>query len=578
MDNIKSSKRFSLFSFIKSGLNDINPWQNFKSLHTNVGEDIIAGITVAIIALPLALAFGQVSQLGPIAGILGAIAGGVIGGLFGGCIYSVSGPTAPTSSQISAFLGAFVIGSTNTPDLVAVFSIIFLSGLIMVGISMLKISHFIHFMPYSVVAGFMCGIGLMVIMGQINSLVGLEAKKNIHQVLEGLSYTVNNVNIEALYIGIPSLFIIFYWHKFKQSYKSLVNIPAPLAALLIGTGISYFFNLNVPHIGDQFSTTTQSQQFSLYIPDFSRIGEFMGPAFALAGLVIIDSLLSCIIADNLTGTRHVSDRETFGQGMANMMAGLMGGVTTATATMFTVSNIKFGGKTPLSSVIYGLSLLAILLGLKGFVAAIPIACIAAILIKVGVDIMDYRVLPILRKLPTMDLINFLIVLFITVYKNLMIAVVVGVIIAVVRYSRDIKSAFHAKRQHHMVEYSTSEYVPPTGDVEKNKSLPISILQPRKALFFGSIEPLSIAYGDALPHEMLIVDMSLTTKVDLSGTYALEDLIKGAEAQGIKVIVANANDRVKRVFRKVNFREHLGKGHYFDSTESSHEIIREYFEL
>ena len=361
---------------------------------------------MAIIALPLALAFGQVSQLGPIAGILGAIAGGVVGGLFGGCIYSVSGPTAPTSSQIAAFLGAFMIGTTNSPDLVAVFSIIFLSGLIMVVISMLKISHFIHFIPYSVVAGFMCGIGLMVIIGQINSFIGLEAKKNIHQVLENLGYTLSNVNIEALYVGIPSLFIIFYWNKFKQNYKSLVKIPAPLVALLLGTGISYFFNLNVPHIGDQFSSNIQEQSFLIYFPDLSRIGEFIGPAFSLAGLVIIDSLLSCIIADNLTGTRHFSDRETFGQGMANMTAGIIGGVTTATATMFTVSNIKFGGKTPLSSVFYGLSLLAILLGLKGFVAAIPIPCIAAILIKVGVDIMDYRVLPILRKLPKMDLIIF----------------------------------------------------------------------------------------------------------------------------------------------------------------------------
>ena len=141
--------------FIKNSFKEINPWQNIKSLNTNIRADILAGITVAIIALPLALAFGEISQLGPVAGVWGAIAGGVIGGLFGGCMVGVSGPTAPKAAQIAAFMGAFIIGGTNNPDLVAAFSIIFLSGLILVGISVLRISWFIHYIPYSVVAGFM---------------------------------------------------------------------------------------------------------------------------------------------------------------------------------------------------------------------------------------------------------------------------------------------------------------------------------------------------------------------------------------------------------------------------------------
>ena len=159
--------------FIKSSLKEITTWQNIKILHTNIRGDILAGITVAIIALPLALAFGEISQLGPVAGIWGAIAGGVVGGLFGGCMVGVSGPTAPKATQIAAFMGTFVIGTTNEPDLVAAFSIIFLSGLILVGISMLKISRFIHYIPYSVIAGFMCGIGAIVILTQINAFLGL---------------------------------------------------------------------------------------------------------------------------------------------------------------------------------------------------------------------------------------------------------------------------------------------------------------------------------------------------------------------------------------------------------------------
>ena len=359
----------SLFIFIKSSFKEINPWQNIKSLHTNIREDVLAGITVAIIALPLALAFGEISQLGPVAGIWGAIAGGIVGGIFGGCLVGVSGPTAPKAAQIAAFMSVFVIGTTNQPDLIAAFSIIFLSGVIMVGISLLKISRFIHYTPYPVVAGFMCGIGVIVILTQINGFVGLEAEKNIHDVFKNLSVTLQNINLEALYVAIPSLIILFLWSTIEKKIRILSNIPAPLIALIIGTGIAYSMNLNIPYIGDKMSDANNSNIFIFYIPDLSRLSEFIGPAFALAGLAILDSLLSCIVADNMTGKRHSSDRETFGQGMANIAAGLLGGVTTATATMRTVANIKFGGKTPLAAIVHGLTLFAILYGL-GFLVAV----------------------------------------------------------------------------------------------------------------------------------------------------------------------------------------------------------------
>ena len=178
-------------------IQEISPWTNIKSLNKNIRGDILSGITVAIIALPLALAFGEISQLGPIAGIWGAIAGGIFGGLFGGCLVGVSGPTAPKAAQISAFMGFFVIGTSNQPDLVAAFSIIFLSGLILVAISFFGISRFIHFTPYPVVAGFMCGIGVIVIITQVNAFVGLEVRKDIHDVILNINDTIQNINIQA---------------------------------------------------------------------------------------------------------------------------------------------------------------------------------------------------------------------------------------------------------------------------------------------------------------------------------------------------------------------------------------------
>lgn len=559
-------------NFIKSSLKEINPIQNIKTMHTNIRGDIMAGITVAIIALPLALAFGEMSQLGPVAGIWGAIAGGIVGGLFGGCLVGVSGPTAPKAAQIAAFMSVFVIGTTNSPDLVAAFSIIFLSGLILVLISMLKISRFIHYTPYSVVAGFMCGIGVIVILTQINAFVGLEAEKDIHGVFANFGHSMRNINIEALYVAIPSLAILFLWPMLEKKMSQLSMIPAPLVALVIGTGIAYGLQLDIPYIGDKMGNTAETKIFSFYLPDFSRFSEFIGPALALAGLAVLDSLLSCIVADNMTGEHHSSDRETFGQGMANMAAGLFGGVTTATATMRTVANIKFGGKTPLASVVHGLTLLAILLGLGSLVAAIPTACLAAILFKVGIDILDYRILPVLKRLPITDLLVFLIVLIVTVYEDLMIAMAIGVVFAFFRFIQEVSETY----QHKVIPLSSSSCAPKGQNRKEIDKLPVSVLQPQGPLFFGSIEPLMNAYANAPKHDMLIVDMSKVSMVDLSGAYALEDLIMDATAKNIEVYVANANPKIKATLEKVAFIEHIGEDHYKNSMRSVVPIILQSF--
>jgi len=490
--------------------------------------------------------------------------------LFGGCMVGISGPTAPKAAQIAAFMGLFVIGTTNQPDLIAAFSIIFLSGLILVAISMLKISRFIHYIPYPVIAGFMCGIGVIVILTQINAFVGLETGKNIHAVFGNFSYIIQNINVEALYVAVPSLLILFLWIPLEKKIEFLKNIPSPLVALIVGTAIAYSMNLNIPYIGDKMGSAGEAKIFSFYLPDLTRLSEFMGPAMALAGLAILDSLLSCKVADNMTGTHHSSDRETFGQGMANIAAGLLGGVTTATATMRTVANIKFGGKTPLSSIIHGLTLLGILSGLGFLVAAIPAACLAAILFKIGIDILDYRILPILRKLPITDLLIFIIVLFVTVYEDLMVAVTVGVVFAFLRFYKELRLTYH----HKTIPFSKSDF-DPTGQFPE---LPVAVLQPQGALFFASTEPLINIYATAPKHEMLIVDMSCITMIDLSGAYALEDLIKRAKSDDIKIFVVNAKSDIKEVLEKVNFIKQIGKDSYKDSKASLIPVILEYYNL
>ena len=553
-----------IYRFIKYSFKELNPWHNIKLFHTNVRGDVLAGITVAIIALPMALAFGEMSQLGPVSGLWGAIAGGVIGGFFGGCVVGVSGPTAPKAAQIATFMSV-IIGTSEDPY-TAAFSIIFLSGLIMIFISMLRVSRFIHYIPYSVVAGFMCGIGVIVILTQVNAFVGLPNEKGIHAVFKNLGTTIQNINIEALYVAIPSLLILFLWKPVLNKYKFLKSIPSPLIALIVGTGTAYFMELKIPLIGETMNQSAESDIFSFYIPDFSQLGAFVGPAFALAGLAVLDSLLSCKVADNMTGSRHSSDRETFGQGMANMAAGLFGGVTTATATMRTVANIKFGGKTPLSSIVHGLALLAILLGLGFLVENIPNACLAAILFKVGVDILDYRILAVLRKIPFVDFCIFIVVLFITVYSDLMIAVGIGFILALFGSFKEFVSTLRSGHKHKIIPFQKSGLISKESISKKLSSLPISFLRLEGPLFFGSTEPVISAYKNSQKNKLLIIDITNISTIDLSGIYTLEDLVLSAQKNNIIVFVFNTNPNIKSAIEKVGFIKSIGEENYKESKD------------
>ena len=550
--------------FVKRALKEISPTKNFKSLTTNIQGDILAGITVGIIALPLALAFGEISQLGPIAGVWGAIVGGIIGGLFGGCMVGISGPTAPKAAQIAAFMSFFVIGTTNEPDLTAAFSIIFISGLILVILSLLNVSRFIHYTPYSVIAGFMCGIGLIVILTQMNAFIGLEVEKNIHDVFNNLGSSLADVNIEALVVSVPSLLILFLWPFLEKSSKYLTKIPSPLVALIIGTTIAHSFKLDIPFIGDKILNASGQNIFSFYIPDFSRLKDFFGPALALAGLAVLDSLLSCKVADNMIGDRHSSDRETFGQGMANMAAGLVGGVTTATATMRTVANIKFGGKTPLSSIVHGLTLLAILLGLSSFVAAIPAACLAAILFKVGIDIMDYRILPVIRKIPKTDLLIFCVVLFITVYEDLMVAIAIGICIAIIANFKQFKSSLSLSNQYSSKTFSHSNFSKKDNKFGSINEDLVQIFDIRGPVFFGSVESLLRAYSALPAHKILLMDIRKITSFDITGAYALEDLIHQLRKKGISTYVICTQVKIKTTLKNLNIIESMGSDRYLNS--------------
>jgi sulfate permease, SulP family len=550
-----------IISKLKDSLQEVNPWNNIKIMHTNIAGDVLAGVVVAIIALPLALAFGVGSGLGAITGLWGAIAGGIIGGFFGGSRVGVSGPTGPKMAQLAMIMVGFRLAS-GEPDLSAAFAIIFFSGVILIGISLLGISKLIYFVPYSVVAGFMCGIGVIVMILEFDSFFGYPAPHSVMEGIHDIPNAIMHYKPQALMVSLPTLVILFLWPRIGKKIPKLKMIPAPLLALLAGTAIANLGHFDIEYIG-----AIPTGFPDIYWPDWSKFDDYLGPAAGLAGLAVFDSLLTCIVADNMTGIKHSSDRESFGQGLANCAAGLVGGLTTATATMRTVANIQSGGKTPLASIVHGFVLLALVLGLGPYAEDIPMACLAAILFKVGIDILDYRILPVLHRLPVTDMIVFWSVLVITIVEDLLVAMAVGIILAFFRFVLEMSRLYKSQ-----IAYLGDDVI---GDaLEDDLKGKVKILRPHGPMFFGAVKQLEETYANADAHETLIIKLKDVSMIDLSGAYALEDLVKKATEDGKRVFICSAPPHVMKVLESVKVLDHVEQENFFEVIDDAIKMARE----
>ncbi|QDT44630.1 Bicarbonate transporter BicA [Gimesia alba] len=537
---------------LKSYLNDFNPWHNIKIMHTNVPNDILAGITVAVIAMPLALAFGVASGLGAEAGMWAAICGGILVGIFGGSNTGVSGPTGPKVVQLAAIIAATKLAS-GEPDIVFAMSMVFLSGLVCIVLALMKIGRFIYYTPYSVVSGFMCGIGVIIILLEIPPMLGFATPNSVVGAIKQIPYDVMHEKPHALIVSLATFFTILLWPRVTKKQW----LPAPLLGLIVGTSIAHLFSFkDIEYIGSMPVGMPH-----LYWPDFTRFGEMVGGAFALAGLCIFDSLLTCLVADNMTNERHNSDREIFGQGIANLGCGIVGGVTTATATMRTVANIKCGGKTGLASITHGLVLLALMLGLAPYASYIPMACLAGILLKVGIDIIDYRVLPVLHRMPFMDSICFWAVLVLTISVDLLVAMGVGITIAFVRIVQELGQAY----EQNVVSLNEMDRKLPS-DVSMPEELKEKVLKLRLEgpLFFGVSDTIYRASSALVDYKYLIIRMARVPMADMSGTYLLDDIIEKAHKQGATVFFTGLRPQVDRTLTRLRVIEKVGREHCLET--------------
>lgn len=380
-------------------------------------NDIFGGLTAAVVALPLALAFGVASGAGPIAGLYGAIAVGFFASLFGGTPAQISGPTGP----MTVVMGAVI--ASHAHSLAEAFTIVLLGGFLQVLFGLLRIGKYVEYTPYSVVSGFMTGIGAIILIIQALPFLGLPSSTQgvlgTLDTLRTLDFAI--IDLRAFLFAAVALLLIVIWPK------SLHNrLPAPLGVLVLGTLVATFVVQGLPEIG-----AVPGGLPSLVTPSLpmEELPQLLQAAFILALLGSIDTLLTSLVADSITRTRHDADKELVGQGIGNCVAGLIGGLPGAGATMRTVVNVRAGGRTPVSGMLHALVLLGLALGLGPVVANVPHAVLAAILMKVGWDIIDWGYLKRMRRAPRDKFAIMLVTFVLTVFVDLIVAVAVGIILA-----------------------------------------------------------------------------------------------------------------------------------------------------
>ena len=493
--------------------------------------DIFGGLTAGVVALPLALAFGEASGAGPIAGVYGAIIVGFFAALFGGTPSQISGPTGP---MIVVFAGVF---ASLSGDVSLVFATVVLAGVIQIAFGLLGFGQYIRLVPYPVVSGFMSGIGCIIIALQLARLFGHEpAGSGTIPALVEVPNAVSNPNWEALGIGLLTLAIVFRWPAKWGRY-----LPGPLAALITGTVASLGLS-TVPVLGD---IPTGLPQFIMPAFSSDTLLIVFEAAMILAVLGAIDSLLTSLVADNMTRTRHHSNRELIGQGVGNTIAGFFGGIPGAGATMRTVVNIRTGGVTKISGMLHSLLLLAVVVVLAPLASKIPHAVLAGILVKVGYDIIDVSYLKHAHRGPRFDLALMVMVLSLTVFVDLITAVVAGVVVAALAFVKQVADA--------QLAAAAGEN---TESVDGLSELESTLLNEcgNRLTYFDLGGPLSFGAAADLGHHVrerispthhtsLVLDFSKVPFMDVSAARAVETIALDAAHAGKHLYVCGINEQV-----------------------------------
>ena len=518
--------------------------ENFKIKLKIFSGDVFGGINSAIITLPQALAFGVATGFGAAAGIWGAVILCFIAGMLGPKTPVVSGTTGPVAIVVASMMLAI------NNDIRSAVTILLCAALLQLVASFTNLPNLVKYMPYPVISGFMNGVGIIIIILQLNPLMGHKAMSSTVTTMLNLHNSILTLNHQALFIGIITLAIVFL------TPKSINKIlPSQIVALIFCTWISVKTGLHIDRINDV------AVGFPAVVApyfDINHLIKFLPYAFTIAIVFSAESMLTGLVTDSLTKTRHNPKHLLAAQGIGNIFCSITGSLGGSAATMRTVAAINSGATTKFCAVVNPILLIILLFKFSGFVAQIPLAVLAAILIKIGYDIIDVKLLKVLKYAPKDDLYVLFLVLFLTVFYNLIFAVGAGITLAALLYAKRV--ADKAKLVHKSVyDEEIMELERVLEDDYKHK---IRVVHISGQFFFGSATQLVSKFEDILGTKYLILNYESDDLLDISAIFALEDIILRLQSQEVEIILVIKNENVLKQLQDHKITSQIGEHNLF----------------
>lgn len=509
-------------------------------------KDFIAGVIVAIIAIPLSIALGIASGVSPEKGLYTAIIGGFIVAIFGGSRVQIAGPT-----------GAFVVIVYGIIDKYGMDGLIIatvMAGIILVIMGFLKLGSLIKYIPSSITSGFTNGIAIVILSTQVKDLLGLSIKSVPAEFIakwEVYIKNMNTINWQSVLISAVTVGIILLWPKINK------KIPGTIVGLIVATGITMIFGLNVPTIGSQFGNLSASLP-TLSIPSisFNVVKELIIPAFTIAILAGVESLLSAVVADNMIDDKHDSNMELVGQGLANIGSAMFGGIPVTGAIARTAANVKNDGRTPVSAIVHSIGVLIIMLILMPYVKLLPMASLGGILLLVAYNMGEWEIFKDGLKAPKSDVAVFLITFLLTVFCDLVVAILAGVVIASFLFMRN------------MAEITTvdehSEVKKLTSDLDG-----VLIYEVKGPLFFAATNKLVDVIRELEESsQVFILKMKSVPFLDSTAYHAFESLKDNCEKKNIELLVVGLQEQPMELLTKYEYIDSIGENNVLSSLDEA----------
>ena len=518
-------------------------------------KDIISGIIVAIIALPLSIALAIASGVGPEQGLYTAIIAGFFISFFGGSRVQIGGPTA---AFVVIIYG--IVASYGTDGLIVA---TILAGIILVIMGICRFGSLIKYIPYTITTGFTCGIAVTLFIGQLKDFFGMDIASVPSEFLDKVivyAKNISTINLTATLIGLLAVAIMLLWTKVTD------KIPGSLVAIVVTTAIAYFAKLPVNTIGSVYGKLNSAFP-SFHVPSITMnlIQQMISPAFTIAVLAAIESLLSAVVSDGMIGDTHKSNAELIGQGLGNIFSGFFGGIPATGAIARTAANVRNGGRTPIAGIAHCITLTIILLVLMPLAALIPMTTLAAVLLVVAANMANWSsFFRLCKNAPKSDIIVLVATFFLTVFFDLVVAIEIGVVLAALLFMKRMAETADIKAW----KYTDSPDITP-GEAEKLREIPhsISVFEICGPMFFAAADQLLGINSDHRT-KAVVIRMRSVPAIDASAMKCLHELAERAKKKNIHLISSHVNEQPMKVMKKDGFYELIGKKNFHENIVSA----------